>query len=1484
MKMKTETELEARAGKRKWSLLFTLPIVLFATGFAHAGGVAALTQHGPDPSTAIYTESATDMTVRVAGVDWRVDRLYTDGWVILPDWQQLDFTRDLTRYGDYNRKIFRGRFVYEIQTNPSPLIEGNPVVWIDSNDPAKRIEKTVDGYRWRDLDGNWIEYDAQGYAERVGDRYGHRLTLVYEADARQLQRVEDPTGRTVLTFTSHTNGKPATITDYSGRQVRYTWDNDRLSAVTDVRGKTWRYENHAYYTHLLGKKTDPLERDTHIAYLTIAGGNYMICSGGGGGISQTIDPDTGQITYTDSGGDGNLVCMMMQIPEQVRLKSITNADGRTTKYTFRYDGKDETYWIGNVDPDGNFTESQYAAKTGAQLQSFVNGQPGPRELQSDDLDVQIDVEGNSTAYHKNAKGQVVKIVHPDGASETFQYHPVFDELTVERDARGTVTRSEWTPEGRITQRILAQGTAAEQIIDYTTNALGLPLTVTYRGDANTAQATYTYTYDADGNLTGITEPLSADGIVRTTRWAEFDAMGNARKMIDARGNTWLYDYDPAGNLTNLTTPEGHATTFSYNHAGELTAVQLPGIEGQLSYTYDAQSRITAVTDPEGHTLSLAYSGAGQIKSVTDPAGHAHQFSYLDASRLSQLTDPANHQIGFSYRNAEDKPTAQPRDITTPAFVEQRTYDARQRLTTSVLVDPAGLIGDLETHYQYDANGNVTRITDPAGRITTYTYDALDRLTDIKDPASGTTHYQWDDRDNLIAVTDPDFSTTRYVYDAADRLIEEHRPEGQVWRYSYDANGNLAALIRPDQGAVAYDYDKDNRLVRERRYDHETDYLADTAGTQAPEAVTYTWHPAGWLTGYTGPNSSATYVYDNSGRLTAETTDFGAFEKTQAYTWTADGLKATVTNPEGITYTYGWTALHQPDAVTIPGHGSIASLGYDWQASNGWMYPGGTQHKQEHDAFLRLAKQRLTDPAQVVKQGADYQYDAASNITAITKHERSAQTEGELAQSPATYGYDALDRLTSVSKTTTTNTTRTENYQYDAVGNRINSTGTDTVDGSYTHNANHALTNLDVSAGEGGDEIEQDPGTWTFQYNANGAITQKAFTPTGATAATKTWTYGWNRQNRLSTVHYNGTHIASYAYDPFGRRTKKTVHSSITGGTTGTTYYLYNDTGLVAEYTQTGQLNTEYHYVPGSHWSTNPLFARDGETNEIYYAATDQLGTATALIKSSGQVVWKAEKTAFGKTTTTAENNNAGNPVQFNLRFPGQYEDTETGLHYNWMRYYDAEIGRYTNEDPIGLAGGLNPYRYALNNPQRFFDPTGEIIPAIPGLYVRCILSCMAGAAIGGALDAMMGCDSAFDGAASGCALGCLNPLNWLGGGKAPKPKLGKGPKTYQTYTKKNPKTGETYSGRTSGNGDPLDNIARRDRNHHMNDKGFGPAQLDKSSPNRDAIRGREQQLIDRHGGAQSMGGTSGNPINGVSPRNPNRDRYREAAEREFGGG
>ena len=112
---------------------------------------------------------------------------------------------------------------------------------------------------------------------------------------------------------------------------------------------------------------------------------------------------------------------------------------------------------------------------------------------------------------------------------------------------------------------------------------------------------------------------------------------------------------------------------------------------------------------------------------------------------------------------------------------------------------------------------------------------------------------------------------------------------------------------------------------------------------------------------------------------------------------------------------------------------------------------------------------------------------------------------------------------------------------------------------------------------------------------------------------------------------------------------------------------------------------------------------------------------------------------------------------------------------------------------------------------------------------------------------------------------------------------GRAGKTWQTYLKRHPDL-EPYAGRTSGAGTPEENVMLRDRNHHMNEAGYGEAELDKSSTNPDAIRGREQQLIEANGGAQSQGGTSGNAINGIAESNPNKGAYMGAANAEFGAG
>jgi len=116
----------------------------------------------------------------------------------------------------------------------------------------------------------------------------------------------------------------------------------------------------------------------------------------------------------------------------------------------------------------------------------------------------------------------------------------------------------------------------------------------------------------------------------------------------------------------------------------------------------------------------------------------------------------------------------------------------------------------------------------------------------------------------------------------------------------------------------------------------------------------------------------------------------------------------------------------------------------------------------------------------------------------------------------------------------------------------------------------------------------------------------------------------------------------------------------------------------------------------------------GGTEAIYFFINDHLGTPQKMVDESGVVVWDSDYNPFGEvgvTTSTYDNK---------FRFPGQYYDQESGLHYNWHRYYDPKIGRYLRPDPIGLAGGINLFWYVDNNPINSTDPEGLHGPVLFG--------------------------------------------------------------------------------------------------------------------------------------------------------------------------
>jgi RHS repeat-associated protein len=331
--------------------------------------------------------------------------------------------------------------------------------------------------------------------------------------------------------------------------------------------------------------------------------------------------------------------------------------------------------------------------------------------------------------------------------------------------------------------------------------------------------------------------------------------------------------------------------------------------------------------------------------------------------------------------------------------------------------------------------------------------------------------------------------------------------------------------------------------------------------------------------------------------------------------------------------------------------------------------------------------------------------------------------------PYQYVYDALPRLTEVRNSATA--ALLEGYTYDPLGNRTTKTaGGSTV--AYVYDAANQLK-----------EILQGSATGvvlaSLTYDANGNLTQK-------TEGSTTTALTYDALNRLSQVAGTGQPTQSYVYDHEGRRIQKTVGAAAS-------FYLYSGPDIVAEYcdTWTAACALTTH---GPNMD-DPLLRARGSTAQYYHQ--DGLGSVVAVSNGTGGTDGTARYDAWGVRLS-------GTGVIPQYGYTGREPDG-TGLIYYRGRYYDPALGRFTQRDPIGLAGGLNQYAYVGNNPINYTDPTGAVINipvhiagGLYGLFSGAVGGAITGLASGGATGAWQG---ALAGAGAGFVTGMVAP--WLSG-------------------------------------------------------------------------------------------------------------------------
>lgn len=1191
-------------------------------------------------------------------------------------------------------------------------------------------------YRWH-LNPAWddlrFEYDPLDASVlevvRAGSRFARTGDGVYVFDQDFFIR------RTEAGWRWHDRG--GNWIDYAATGQVQAWGNANLTVVSfqrDAEGRIQTLRDHRGQTvlsyHYVGSR---------VARISDHSGREVRYVWQGGQLAEVVDARGETWRYGYTGGLLSSITDPEGHARRIeyagkRVWRVIDAEGNATSYEYDYDRRSRQYTVVERSPEGVRTEHRFDAR-GRLIALDVGNRPVMRLVRDGShIEHRSNARGLRTTTEYDAHRNPIRVRHPDGSELRMRYEAVRNRLVERVDEAGVVTQFTYDARGNLTRLTEAAGLPEQRITEYTYNQYGERETRSIKSAGpNGEDLLTTWVYDAWGNVSAETNPAN-----ETTTYTH-NAQGQVLTWTNAENETDTLGYDAGGLLRSHRDPLGHTTQFRYDKVGRRTEVIQPLAGGRnltTTFGFLPNGWLETITDPEGGVTTFTYDRDGRRAAVIDQEGARTQFTYDAEGRLASHQDPSGHVTSFLYGAPGSGLDGLLVGIEYPSFLEEYRYDQRGRRTQTIRVLPArhGQPERRETTvHGFDPRGLRASETDPAQRTTQYRYDGLGRLAALVDPAQGETLHGYDLADNLVALTDAKGQTHRFTYDRAGRRTRHVNPGGDAIVFAYDREGRLTERLAPGGERRAYRYDAAGQLEEERHF---------APGASSPEQViTYARDPVGRLIGYSQVglvDSSAVYTLNGLGQILEEALTYGrgaeAVELSLGATFRANGQKASQRYPGGVELAFGFDQGNRLVRQALPDGNEISYDGFDWAGPTRIEGPG-ILRQIELDALqrpTRITVEGHAQPAPVMDYR--YTYDSVGNIT-------QRQTE----EGTYAYTYDALDRLVRALPPETLRRSAAnpqglpeEVYDYDQVHNRITSAH---QPGSWEYDINNRLQSWGVASQR--TEITYDPNGHAVREARAGQVTD----------------YVYSAHERLVEVRRNGQAVGRYQHDPFGRRIRKETAGQVT-------WFVYDEEGLVAELDAAGNARRIYGWVPDTMWGTAPVFQADAASNgwQTYVLHTDHLGTPQRATDSQGTVAWAMRSEAFGASTPLPEST-----IDVALRFPGQYYDTETGLHYNWQRDHSPLIGRYVQQDPIGLAGGINLYGYAEGNPITLFDPTGEAVPALiikaGAMYVRCFVSCMGFETLSDYLfnDCFDLLGSAKENAGD-CAVHCLNPFNW--GGRA----------------------------------------------------------------------------------------------------------------------